>query len=158
MNETAKAAQLSEAVKKLRKHAGLSRQKFAHRIGVGLNTVQRWEAGLSEPRYHARMELLFLAKGMKCEDLLGTLIAPDGTSLMQRYAVLEERGRYVASLQASIVTALIQLLAQPGGELLSDPQRKLVGQALDAAQQSERLFTDLSGSEQAVESKEKKTA
>jgi len=39
----------SEKVKKLRTQLGLTQEQFAARVGVTFSTVNRWEAGRSQP-------------------------------------------------------------------------------------------------------------
>lgn len=38
-----------EQVKRIRKGLGLSQERFAHRLGVSLQSVRRWEGGLARP-------------------------------------------------------------------------------------------------------------
>lgn len=51
-------------IKELRKRLDLSQADFAHKIGVTLNTVQRWEHGTNKPsRLGKRALREFLARG-----------------------------------------------------------------------------------------------
>lgn len=45
-------------VKALRTRSGLSQQKFAERLGVAINTVARWETGMSIPHERWTVPLL----------------------------------------------------------------------------------------------------
>ncbi len=38
-----------ETIKQLRLRLGLSQEKFAHKIGVTMGTIQRWEKGTHKP-------------------------------------------------------------------------------------------------------------
>ncbi len=39
----------SQQVREMRKHTGLSQQRFAEALGVTMGMVYRWEAGKSQP-------------------------------------------------------------------------------------------------------------
>ena len=47
----------AEQVRTIRKRLGLTQAAFAHKLGVALLTVQRWEAGRNEPSPVLRQKL-----------------------------------------------------------------------------------------------------
>lgn len=47
-----------EKIRGLRLALDLTQAEFAHRLGVSLNTVSRWECGKSKPSKLARVKLL----------------------------------------------------------------------------------------------------
>ena len=49
-------------IKELRKRLGLTREQLAHRLGMTLGTVARWEAGKSKPSPLALEKLNKLVK------------------------------------------------------------------------------------------------
>ena len=54
-------------IKELRLKLGLTQEDFAHRLGVVLPTVSRWEHGKSKPSRLAKKALEELMKGISSE-------------------------------------------------------------------------------------------
>jgi len=52
-------------VARLRSHLGLSREKFAQKLGVDVSTVGRWERGLRMPRGQSLHDLEWLTKQLR---------------------------------------------------------------------------------------------
>ncbi len=52
-----------EEVKEMRKDFGLSQERFAHLIGVSLQTVNRWEKGWSKPSILAEERIDSIKRG-----------------------------------------------------------------------------------------------
>jgi DNA-binding XRE family transcriptional regulator len=55
-----------DEIKRMRIHLELSREKFAHLIGVSLITVNRWEGGKTNPRGHTKAVLVLLGACLMC--------------------------------------------------------------------------------------------
>ncbi len=58
----------SEMIKKLRTHLGLTQEQFAAKVGVTFSTVNRWEAGRSQPSPLAWREIERLSTTVKKEE------------------------------------------------------------------------------------------
>jgi len=54
-------------IKQLRQRLGLSQRAFAAKVGVGLNTVIRWESGFHQPRFLASERLRQLEQELGVE-------------------------------------------------------------------------------------------
>ena len=52
-------------VARLRSHLGLSREKFAQKLGVSASTVEKWERGSHKPRGLSLRALERLAKQLR---------------------------------------------------------------------------------------------
>jgi transcriptional regulator with XRE-family HTH domain len=60
----------SDEVLRVRAELGETQQAFAHRLGVGMATVQRWEYGSARPSGYRHVSAL-VAAGADLEVLLG---------------------------------------------------------------------------------------
>lgn len=58
-------------IREMRRLLGLSQERFAHLLGVSLQTVRRWESGLSKPLPIIRARLEELARETKAGQLAG---------------------------------------------------------------------------------------
>jgi hypothetical protein len=67
---------LSEAIRAVR--GTTSQQVFATRIGAGIATLQRWEAGVGSPKHYRHVEAL-VAEGVPLE-----LLVPDAAEAVAR--------------------------------------------------------------------------
>ncbi len=69
--------EIHDAVRQLRERAGLSQPELAQRSGLGIATIQNWEAGRTEPRL-TRLMVLVWAMGFGLADFEALLDRPDG--------------------------------------------------------------------------------
>lgn len=82
-----------ERLKSLRKAAGITQQELADNLGVHLQTVSKWERGISEPDFSLLGDLAS-ALGVTLEKLLG---AAEGDCTYGGYFSPEDEGRALAS-------------------------------------------------------------
>ena len=68
-------SELPELIRLIRQHLGLSQKKFASRLGVSFQTVNRWENGHTTP---SQLALKLLKQELE-------EMGPLGTELRQRY-------------------------------------------------------------------------
>ena len=54
--------EFNDIVKQVRSDLRLSQMKFAHLIGVSLQTVQKWEAGASTPSEENKEKIISMMK------------------------------------------------------------------------------------------------
>lgn len=54
--------EFKDTVKQVRSELGLSQMKFAHLVGVSLQTVQKWEAGASTPSEENKEKIISMMK------------------------------------------------------------------------------------------------
>ena len=65
----------AETVLETRRRLGMSRAVFAHKLGVNLRTIERWEQGRSQPNEQAAALILLVRRYPDTLDRLASLAA-----------------------------------------------------------------------------------
>lgn len=113
-----------ERLKSLRKAAGITQQELANNLGVHLQTVSKWERGISEPDFSLLGDLAS-ALGVTLEKLMG---AAEGDCTYRGYFSPEDEGRALASARRAKGESQDEIAAKIGvsSDIVSKWERGII--------------------------------